>query len=758
MILLLPRLHKQTICVDNYPRTLPFMNRSALIILLALAASVASLSGELRAQTFSVSADPDSLGAIPDGAGTGPGNYGPSLDVRFEVVGTQGYVGSIGVEFSANHSFVGDLRVRLVAPDGTEHLLFEQTGVSTNIGEGYTSNLVDSAVYSFSDAASVHWWTATDFPTDVDIPSTTTRTNKPGGIDVPPGLPDFTSMNEAFLGTPMDGTWILRFDDGFAAETGNVTAASLLFEFDTPDIVVTNADDAGPGSLRQSMLDAGEGQTIAFDPDFFATPRTITLLSALPAVQHSLYIQGPGAATQGPGINALVILRSDSDELPLFQPFFTTRFEGRFALSGMTIGRGRNFAGGGVFSQATSFRGSELTIFLNEARTGGGIAIADAQQALLLNSTLASNTELTDDTDSADGSGVFVSCLLFNDCSFILRNSTISGNSSGPTNGAASIVLSTGGGFAFDATIENNTIVSESTGLRLFERLADPDTVLDVILNSNIIDAPETIDFDIQGGDVTLGSFCCNVLTDNFFNGVDSQQSNTDPQLQPLDLNGGPMPTHAILSSSPAVDNGFATDLEFDQRGPGFPRTFDTGSGTIELADGTDAGAFEFTPEDRIFGSRFELVSEIIRFDNVDFTPNDDSIGGSIRWVDGTTCDCDDPPFDFNLYQLNGGAAFFFPNSSEDRGGVSIDGGQSYAPLLSGSIVGPGAEFIVTTGSTAAEAWNTVSGQDAYLGFRFEDNGQVKYGYARIETGPNGSPATIVSYAYENSGGPITVP
>jgi len=51
-----------------------------------------------------------------------------------------------------------------------------------------------------------------------------------------------------------------------------------------------------------------------------------------------------------------------------------------------------------------------------------------------------------------------------------------------------------------------------------------------------------------------------------------------------------------------------------------------------------------------------------------------------------------------------------------------------------------------------------VSGQDAYLGFRFEDNGQVKYGYARIETGPNGSPATIVSYAYENSGGPVTIP
>jgi len=423
----------------------------------------------------------------------------------------------------------------------------------------------------------------------------------------------------------------------------------------------------------------------------------------------------------------------------------------------MTIGRGRNFAGGGIFSQATSFRGSELTVFLNEARTGGGIAIADAQQALLLNSTIASNTELTDDTDSADGSGVFVSCLLFNDCSFILRNSTISGNSPGPTNDAASVVLSTGGGFAFDATIENNTIVSESTGLRLFERLADPDTVLDVILNSNIIDAPETIDFDTQGGDVTLGSFCCNVLTDNFFSGVDSQQSNTDPQLQPLDLNGGPMPTHAILSSSPAVDNGFATGLEFDQRGPGFPRTFDTGSGTIEVADGTDAGAFEFTPEDRVFSSRFELPSIIFEFDNVNFTPNETPTGGSIRWIDATTCDCDSPPFDFNIYRSSGELAFFWPGSAV-RGGVSLDGGQTYALLASGAVVGPDSNFILNAGSSAAQAWVTPTGQDAILGFRFEDNGRVKYGYVRIETGPNGSPAAIVSYAYEDSGGPITVP
>jgi subtilisin-like proprotein convertase family protein len=725
------------------------MYRCASVLLCSVGLAVASLSFSVQAQVFSVPAEPDSLGLIPDGAGQGPGNYGEALDVRFEVEGTQGYVGRVAVEFSANHPFVGDLRVRLIAPDGTEHLLFEQTGVSTDNSEGFASNLVDSAVYAFSDAASVHWWTATDFPNEFDLPSTNARSNRSGDIDTAPGLPDVTSMDQAFLGTPMDGTWILRFDDGFVDFTGEVTAAFLSLEFDVPDIVVSNANDAGPGSLRQAMLDAGAGQTIAFDPGFFSTPRTIDLLTALPAVQQSLNIQGPGA-------DVLTVQRSAS-AVTDFQPFFTTGFEGRFALSGMRIAGGRNLAGGGVFTQNSSFRGSELDIDGNEARVGGGLGIADAQQALLLNSLVRGNSGLSGDTEAADGSGVFVSCLLEWDCSFRMINTTVTGNAPGASDEIASIVLSMGGGFVFDATIENNTIVSDSTGLRLFERIATPGTALDVSFNSNIVDAPESIAFSGQGGSIVVGSFCCNLTTDDFFAGSEFDQSNTDPELQPLADNGGPTLTHAILSSSPAVDNGFAPGLAFDQRGPGFPRTFDTGQGTVSGSDGTDSGAFEFTPEDRIFGSRFELVSEIIRFDNVNFTPNEDGIGGAIRWIDGTTCDCDVATFDFNIYRFGGQLAFFWPGSTV-KGGVSLDGGNTYALLLPGSVVGPDSEFIVGLTAAAAGAWSTPSGQDAFLGFRFEDNGRIKYGYARIETGPNGSPATIVSYAFENSGGPITVP
>jgi len=49
-------------------------------------------------------------------------------------------------------------------------------------------------------------------------------------------------------------------------------------------------------------------------------------------------------------------------------------------------------------------------------------------------------------------------------------------------------------------------------------------------------------------------------------------QINTDPMLGPLQDNGGPTFTHALLPGSPAIDAGdpsFTPPPDFDQRGPG---------------------------------------------------------------------------------------------------------------------------------------------------------------------------------------------
>src|SRR5262245_23531056 len=46
-----------------------------------------------------------------------------------------------------------------------------------------------------------------------------------------------------------------------------------------------------------------------------------------------------------------------------------------------------------------------------------------------------------------------------------------------------------------------------------------------------------------------------------------------DPMLAPLQDNGGPTQTMALLPGSPAIGTGALTDSEWDQRGPGFART-----------------------------------------------------------------------------------------------------------------------------------------------------------------------------------------
>lgn len=86
-----------------------------------------------------------------------------------------------------------------------------------------------------------------------------------------------------------------------------------------------------------------------------------------------------------------------------------------------------------------------------------------------------------------------------------------------------------------------------------------------------------------------------NVCSDNgggFLNGP-GDQINTDPLLGPLQNNGGPTLTHALLTGSPAIDAGdpnFTPPPFHDQRGPCFLRVF---NGRI------DVGSVETQPEPR---------------------------------------------------------------------------------------------------------------------------------------------------------------
>ena len=87
--------------------------------------------------------------------------------------------------------------------------------------------------------------------------------------------------------------------------------------------------------------------------------------------------------------------------------------------------------------------------------------------------------------------------------------------------------------------------------------------------------ALEDIVLSIDFGTVT--SYGYNVSSDDgggYLNGP-GDQINTDPLLGPLQDNGGPTFTHALLPGSPAINAGdpnFVGPPDYDQRGPGFDR------------------------------------------------------------------------------------------------------------------------------------------------------------------------------------------
>src|SRR5687767_6374422 len=95
--------------------------------------------------------------------------------------------------------------------------------------------------------------------------------------------------------------WLRRASGTGAARPVRSRRARLMVQHLEGRVVpatVTNADDAGAGSLRQAILDANatpEADNIHFLSTFFNVPRTINLTSGELLVAGPVRIYGPGA-------------------------------------------------------------------------------------------------------------------------------------------------------------------------------------------------------------------------------------------------------------------------------------------------------------------------------------------------------------------------------------------------------------------------------------------------------------------------------
>ena len=157
--------------------------------------------------------------------------------------------------------------------------------------------------------------------------------------------------------------------------------------------------------------------------------------------------------------------------------------------------------------------------------------------------------------------------------SLAMTNSTISGNSDGGIyNDAGS-----DGSDVFNSTMSNNGVEIRNYGGPL---ATIENTIFEVGPGGHSI---------VSDGSSTVQSLGYNLSSDDgggYLNGP-GDQTNTDPLLGPLQANGGPTFTHALLPGSPAINAGdpnFVPPPDDDQRGPGFDRVR---NGRIDI------GAFE---------------------------------------------------------------------------------------------------------------------------------------------------------------------
>jgi hypothetical protein len=398
-------------------------------------------------------------------------------------------------------------------------------------------------------------------------------------------------------------------------------------------ITVTNTNDSGAGSLREALANANDGDTI-----HFGITGTITLTTGELLVDKSVTISGPGAAS-------LTVDGNFADRVFHVSSGVTATIAGLTITNGNAQDDGPN-TGGGIYNDHATLAVDNCMVSGNYAGYGGGGVHNSSGTLTVTNSTFSGNSA-NYLFGVGSGGGIFTEGYDGN-ATLTVTNSTFSGN-------YARLV---GGGICNDVfgsatlTVSNSTFSgnsAESGGSGIFNGGAM--TIGSTILNGGVFTE------NLYNSFGSVSSLGYNLSSDNGggFLTATGDQINTDPMLGPLQDNGGPTFTHALLTGSPAIDAGKNfTAGTTDQRGAGFVRTFDSASiANATGGDGTDIGAYEVQPPTPSYAAQ---VQAPINADGTStFNVRRGVVPVKFNLTQGGVATCDLPPATIAVTRTAGG-------------------------------------------------------------------------------------------------------
>jgi CSLREA domain-containing protein len=391
------------------------------------------------------------------------------------------------------------------------------------------------------------------------------------------------------------------------------TAADSVLSLREAINVVNTQSEAGLSTAEQNQISGtlGNNDTIVFDPSL--NGQTITLTGGVLSISSKLSITGPGAGQ---------LTVSGNHASGVFSMSAAT-----VSLWGLTIANGNSDSeGGGIAADSSTLTLTNCTFTGNSAFDyGGGVWSQNTVTLTVTNCTFTGNAALGN-----AGGGIFN-----DDGTMTVTGSTFADNSAAE---------SEGGGIATDGTVTVTGSTfwgnSASDGGGALEVSGDTTTVTNCTFNGNFTTAGDggAIDIDFEptarltvtnstlasnsssgvGGGIAVSTgtvtIANSIIAGNTASGsgpdiagaVNSKGYNLignssggsgfvatdllgfDPRLGPLQNNGGPTQTMALLPGSPALNGGsnalVPAGLTTDQRGPGFARI---------AGPAVDIGAFE---------------------------------------------------------------------------------------------------------------------------------------------------------------------